>query len=366
MFRKLHTKTTIIFLLVALLPLITIGFLYLTQIQDSLEKTAYTNIQHIAIETGNEIERFVSQRRGDIEVLASNSVIRSENTSRDEKLAVMLDVQRTYRVYEDVTLIDKEGNVIASTNYSYWCEWSGNEWFMRSMEGEIVVSDAHISLYPYRVVVVFLAPVINEKNETISVVAGQMDMKYIWEITDSINVGENGFVFLINKEGKIVANPNKEIIFDELRFDHPVREVLEVRSGTTSYEDTDGNRMIAGYTPILGEMIYDEEGCWGVVVTQPESEVLAIAMAFQQQILILVLVYLVIVLFASFFLARSIARPIAKLTDAADAASIGDFDKEIDVKSKDEIGVLADSIKRMIVSLKIAIMDFEKIEKEKK
>ena len=53
--------------------------------------------------------------------------------------------------------------------------------------------------------------------------------------------------------------------------------------------------------------------------------------------------------------ARGIARPVLDLSRAADRISLGDLDAKIAVRSRDEIGTLAESIERMRTSLKAAI-----------
>ena len=54
-------------------------------------------------------------------------------------------------------------------------------------------------------------------------------------------------------------------------------------------------------------------------------------------------------------LGRTIGTPIKKLTDVAERISVGDMGAEIKIKSKDEIGNLAEAISRMQDSLRLAI-----------
>lgn len=54
-------------------------------------------------------------------------------------------------------------------------------------------------------------------------------------------------------------------------------------------------------------------------------------------------------------LSRGIVRPILHLSRAADQISMGDLETQIEVRSRDEIGALAESIERMRTSLKAAI-----------
>ena len=57
----------------------------------------------------------------------------------------------------------------------------------------------------------------------------------------------------------------------------------------------------------------------------------------------------------AWLVSQSITRPIAHLVAVADKMSLGDLDSEIDVRGNNEIGQLADSLRRMQTSLKGAI-----------
>lgn len=57
----------------------------------------------------------------------------------------------------------------------------------------------------------------------------------------------------------------------------------------------------------------------------------------------------------AWLVSQSITRPIAHLVAVADKMSLGDLDSEIDVRGNNEIGKLADSLRRMQTSLKGAI-----------
>jgi len=56
-----------------------------------------------------------------------------------------------------------------------------------------------------------------------------------------------------------------------------------------------------------------------------------------------------------FFYGRKVTGDIRRLSEVADRISIGELDAEIDVKSKDEIGELAEAISRMQDSLRLSI-----------
>lgn len=61
----------------------------------------------------------------------------------------------------------------------------------------------------------------------------------------------------------------------------------------------------------------------------------------------------------SFYLAKSVTKPLKQLTEVANKISMGDIKVKIDVKSKDEIGDLAKAFKRMVNSLKILMKGYK-------
>lgn len=71
-------------------------------------------------------------------------------------------------------------------------------------------------------------------------------------------------------------------------------------------------------------------------------------------IVFLIGIFLAIIL-AIFIVTLQISRPIADLTKMAYKISMGDFNKPIRVRVKNEIGILAEAIERMRVSLKSAL-----------
>ena len=59
------------------------------------------------------------------------------------------------------------------------------------------------------------------------------------------------------------------------------------------------------------------------------------------------LVAMLIALGAGFFLARLITRPLRELTDAAHAMAAGNMDRQVQVRSQDELGELALAFNQM-------------------
>lgn len=74
------------------------------------------------------------------------------------------------------------------------------------------------------------------------------------------------------------------------------------------------------------------------------------------KIFYIVLLGILFVLFVCiYFYAHSVIRPIRYLSEVADRISMGELDTPIEIKAKGEVGVLAESMERMQMSVKAAI-----------
>ena len=74
----------------------------------------------------------------------------------------------------------------------------------------------------------------------------------------------------------------------------------------------------------------------------------------------IILVVLIILLAVIYFYSRSVIRPIRHLSEVADKISMGELDTPIQIRAKGEVGLLAESIERMQMSVKAAIERLQK------
>ena len=94
---------------------------------------------------------------------------------------------------------------------------------------------------------------------------------------------------------------------------------------------------------------------WALAIQQEEQEVFAGLKRIQKFAVTLLILTIVLVLFIAWFSARVVVTPIKKLTEIAERMSLGDLNMKINIPSKDEIGMLAQAVKRMQTSLRLAM-----------
>jgi len=347
----LRKKIIFLFLFFGLLPLAIEFFLTIIQIQKSLRETERDNLISLSNEVVSSVEKIVQSIYFDVELLSANPLINSKSASNEEKLSEIKKIQDFYGIFEDITLIDLDGNVIISSTYKYRGEWKNKQWYQDAKEGKSSISPAYIILGPYKVILSATAPVRDEEGKVIAVIAGQVNMEKIWETTNDIKIGGKGFAFMVNKEGRFVAYPDKEKILTTVPYSYFIEEIFSKKSGIINYIDEKNEKMIGGFASFSEQKLIEKLG-WRLVIAQPEKEAFALINIFQRQVIIIFLCGLFFLLAISYLLGNEIVIPIKKLITATKKIALGELETKIIIKTGDEIEELSESFNQMAEDLK--------------
>jgi methyl-accepting chemotaxis protein len=122
-----------------------------------------------------------------------------------------------------------------------------------------------------------------------------------------------------------------------------VRWTFEGRDGQEIVMDYNGNPVLSAYGPVE---VFDTT--WALLAEIDEAEVKKPSDDLRNTVLVLGVVVAVIVAALALFVATTIANPIQKVTGIAQVMATGDLDQSVDIRQKDEIGLLADAFRGMI------------------
>ncbi|MFN2266765.1 MAG: methyl-accepting chemotaxis protein [Desulfonatronovibrio sp.] len=78
-----------------------------------------------------------------------------------------------------------------------------------------------------------------------------------------------------------------------------------------------------------------------------------------KSVIVVSIIILIIVLIAGYFFARSLSNPIIKTTNFASSVAEGNLNETLSIKNKDETGILANALNKMVENLKIKITEAE-------
>jgi serine phosphatase RsbU (regulator of sigma subunit) len=134
------------------------------------------------------------------------------------------------------------------------------------------------------------------------------------------------------------------------------KEALSGMAETKIFPDYRGVSVLSAYKPLkIGDMH------WVLMSEIDEEEAFDQVTKLRHNILVGFLGLLVIVFAVSYFMSRAITKPLNELTKEALELADGNLDVEIKQGTQDEIGILAQSFKKMQISISKLIHDLQDI-----
>ena len=129
-----------------------------------------------------------------------------------------------------------------------------------------------------------------------------------------------------------------------------LRAAQRGESGTVRGTDYTGNRELEAYAPLI---VPNSDLHWSVLATRDDSAAFARLGKFSKTLVIAVTAMIFIICVASMLIAQAAVRPVRRLEAGTRKISSGDYDINIPVKARDEIGDLTAAFNEMSRNLAI-------------
>jgi len=248
-------------------------------------------------------------------------------------------------------------------------------WYInaKSANGELVWSDPYIDASGRGLMISCSKAVFTETNKLIGVVAADLTIEVINQNILAVTIGKTGYAFLIDSDAKVVAHKGLEdkgtdVHITELEgtdpsFEQVINDMIRGGSDVIVVEFPQGDKYCS-YSPInnigysIGIVVPVEE------ITEPiddaKEEINTESSAAVMNFILIIIVFLVIVIITGIFLSLKLVQPIKQLTTVAEHITHGNFHTKINVNTRDEISVLAESFKNLLVTLRLGNRSYYK------
>jgi C4-dicarboxylate-specific signal transduction histidine kinase len=369
---SITVKLSAALLLAALLPISTATVYNLRRSLDSIKATEYKNLELLAVSTSSRLDQMILDTRRAVEQLSKDQhVIEFLSTPPDQREPLRPDIDRVLvnlrlsnEEFFDLTyVIDADGKAVAAPELTriLGVDYQFREYFQVPKEtGQSYVSSILVGTQTREPGLYFSAPVFSDDNTFLGIVVLKMDGKAIWEIVDSLDMGANGGAFLIDKDGVVIAHPDRDYLYHSLDLLPPdvferittdrgdgtgllygteeipslnIPELYGAMVGAAQpghlryYFPGENQWKIAGFAPMSNQD-------WVMGVTETEEAFSAPLKRLALQNVISVLVIGGITTAVALRLAQSIVRPIQALTETARGLEQDEFDAQLIPKAE--------------------------------
>ena len=206
--------------------------------------------------------------------------------------------------------------------------------------------------------IVIAVPIYDLLGDYQGALAAEVNLKFMWDLVDQLEVGETGYAYVVNDQGDLLAFADTARVLRRENVSQ-LEEVSEFISGEVA--DEDGAFVGPG---ILGEDTVQTfvgliQPNWAVVTEVPVNEAFAplIQIGIGSAIVIVIVALLALALGA--VVSRRVAQPIVALTETAAQVAEGNWDREAQAEGNLEVVQLAQAFNEMTVQLKESFASLE-------
>jgi methyl-accepting chemotaxis protein len=356
---KLSIRVPILIVAVVLITSAAIIFSVDLLVTGNMEESVFTGMV-----SNSKINAELIQLRLDILLnqlweIANRARTRTMNWEGVVKANFTPDVERIDSL--DIGLVSPDGTTnyvrdAASTNLG------DREYVKQAFTGKTAVSDVLISRATGQPVVMLAAPVFRDDTKGAPVLGVTIARKdgptFLTGLVNAIRTDYmTGYGFLINSEGTYMAHPDTELVNKQI---NPIKEaekdpsqkpladliarIIRDKTGSVEYVH-DGKAMACAFSQIPGYS-------WILVQNVEKKEVLASVVRIRKILLIIGVICAALGAIVAIVAGRSITGPLTRVTEIVHHTGSGDLTMRVNVKSKDEIGELADGFNTMLDNIK--------------
>ena len=332
---------------------LAVSIIFIWYIRSTTLNTLSEAIEPLSQQTALNFDYSVSEYIRDFKELVESSSYATLLTE-EEKIAASSDKFSDNDMISDFGIYSSDGELLKSSGSGCADVIEESDVVSAVERGEVTVTDIkNINNQNYFGI---LAP--TTYNGSTEVSAAIVDCTLInEEISNSVSGSDNS-VFVISDDGVIIFSSDTQSVKTNqspielantddsyAEFSDALKTALNGKSGTYTYDYNDTE-----YTMGYSEASYFDAI---VIVAAPTSSYLSLNYTTLRIIILMITAVVVVTLLVSIIFARKISTPIVSTTKRLRALSNGDISTRVDVwYSKDELGILSNSLEETIVSLR--------------
>ena len=327
---KFAIKLSVLFSVILVVFGIVIASFVYTQNLKILEKEIIHGLEDEALHTMSKIDRTLYERYADIQMIASDSIINSRNSSPEKITERLIEYRNIYKTYSSLSFFDLNRIRIADTSGLDIGKQYPIEWYWEDLlEGKISAGSViNISKTLGAPVIFFASPVKDKNRETFGYVVSRVPVTKLYEITKEsaeIHEWEKGrMIDLVDKNGLLLySNYNRQGILKDYPAEWEFFQRLraEEKIGSIVHPHADGEMI---HTFIHEQGYLDFKGNdWTLVIDIPTKIAFAPAIELRNKLIAISLLIIAFAVLIVLIFSRTITKSIIELHKGSEIIARG-------------------------------------------
>ncbi len=246
-------------------------------IQTKVNEIIAVRTADIAYDVMDKIERNLFERNNDVRAWSVFEKIVEYAEAPDESLRegvtlLLKNLVNIHEVYYDIYLTDMRGTLIAAgvNQDMVGKDMSKKMWYNDSIKTQkSVMADMHHSDTVKGYTVGYNSPIFNRAGVMCGILSTRFNWEYIYDIIDQAKVSANGDIYVINKNGLVIASKDRsDVLRKDLSGTEAVKKAISGETyGYAINKNKNGELVLTGYAHTRGYNTYRGKD-WSVIVRE--------------------------------------------------------------------------------------------------
>ena len=368
---RLKYKLLLLYIGASLFILVVIGSFLSSRLKDTTIDTISKNYQKQLAHIDFGLTRLIKGMERDLDAIAQNEFVRSRNDEQftsflnadentfkynyaelEQRIISIFNGYRTTHPHVHSVFMGREnGSFVRSHKRAKPTRYDprARPWYILGKEnpGVVMRTPPFRSVTTPDISIGFVKAMVDPQGSLYGVIGISITLKELTQYISNIKLDYNGHVALTDEKGTILASPDKSLLFSSLKSTDPqlFEDIYTSIEGFTIFEKDEEKRYAFYYTSPLME--------WKLAAIVPVAEIDKVIRGFVLKIVAALFAALLLLSVLTLMGLQSfVIKPLKTLNEGTDLIKrTGDLDYQIDIKSADEIGSLAQSFNEMITSI---------------
>ncbi|MDO8332598.1 MAG: methyl-accepting chemotaxis protein [Pseudomonas sp.] len=339
-------------ILVAASLVVVAAFSLFALYNDYLQRTAISDdlesyLGEMGEATANNIQNWLSGR-----ILLVESVSQSVSSNPEPAaVASLLEQQTLAKTFVFTYLGGSDGSFIMRPNDEMPADYDprARPWYKDARSaGGTTLTEPYIDAATKELIITIATPA-----KEAGVVGGDLSLKTLVQIINSLNFNGIGYAFLVSDDGKILVHPDNSLVMKNLSELYPTN--TPTLSKELSEVEQNGETRLITFSPVKGL----PSVTWHVGLSIDKSKAYSMLSTFRTSAIIATVIAVTSIIFLLSLLIRVLMQPLAAMGKAMQdiAKGEGDLTKRLEIQSQDEFGKLAGAFNQFVERIHTSIRE---------
>lgn len=331
------------FSLILIIPVLALGLLSYQSAKDRLEEQLLTTASENVRLVDELIDRTMEAQSRDLQFIVSD-LTKADlvDQARDELHKKLQTFLKLHPDIGEAYVGDETGNMLTATGAKLPDGYDPRQrpWYQAAMKtpDKSIITDPYIDAFTGNVIV-GVAKALPDRSGVLGI---DIQLTALNETVKQAKIGTNGYMTILDANHKLLIHPTGTPGSD---MTAPwIGDLYAKAAGTFDFTDENKEAKAAFVT--------NDQSGWKLMGVMYRTEAADAASPIFYRTMLVIAITIVIGAGLVFGILRSLLRPLQQLTAAAKKMSEGDVTQQVEVKSDDELGVLAKTFNHMAESLR--------------